>query len=159
VDVSLYENNTYQCQSYTGTAGKDAVSIASGANMIFDHVSVSWGRDETFSINGPVSNVTISDCLIAQGLETHSAGGLIQTSGGVSILRTLYIDHQTRNPKVKGVNDYVNNVVRRKIAKSLQAAIDAVILQVYNWGSGGGYIEGDSAGASYTNIIGNVFIK
>ncbi|KII88379.1 polysaccharide lyase family 1 protein [Plicaturopsis crispa FD-325 SS-3] len=94
----------------TGSAGKDAITIAEGSNMIFDHVSVSWGRDETFSINGDVSNVTISDCIIAQGLETHSAGGLMQTTGGVSILRTLYIDNQTRNPKVKGVNDYVNNV-------------------------------------------------
>lgn len=79
--------------------------------MIFDHVSVSWGRDESFSINGPVSNVTISDSIIAQGLETHSCGGLIQTDGGVSILRTLYIDNNTRNPKVKGVNEFINNVV------------------------------------------------
>lgn len=79
--------------------------------MVFDHVSVSWGRDETFSINGDVINVTISDSIIAQGLETHSCGGLIQTDGGVSILRSLYIDNQTRNPKVKGVNDFVNNVV------------------------------------------------
>lgn len=79
--------------------------------MIFDHVSVSWGRDETFSINGDVSNITISDCIIAQGLETHSAGGLMQTTGGVSIIRSLYIDNQTRNPKVKGVNEFVNNVV------------------------------------------------
>lgn len=78
---------------------------------MFDHVSVSWGRDETFSINGDVSNVTISDSIIAQGLETHSCGGLIQTDGGVSIIRTLYIDNQTRNPKVKGVNEFVNNVV------------------------------------------------
>lgn len=102
-----------------GDAGKDAITIAEGANMVFDHVSVSWGRDETFSINGAVSNVTIQDCIIAQGLETHSCGGLIQTDGGVSIIRTLYIDNQTRNPKVKGKNEFVNNVV-------------------YNWGGGGG---------------------
>ncbi|KAG7447957.1 uncharacterized protein BT62DRAFT_992884 [Guyanagaster necrorhizus] len=109
-------------------SGKDAITIANGENMIFGHVSVSWGRAP--------STATI----IAQGLETHSCGGLIQTDGGVSILRSLYIDNQTRNPKVKGVNDFVNNVV-------------------YNWGGGGGYIAGDSAGQSYTNIIGNVFIS
>ncbi|RDB21145.1 putative pectate lyase C [Hypsizygus marmoreus] len=123
-----------------GDSGKDAITIANGANMIFDHVSVSWGRDETFSINGDVSNITISDSIIAQGLETHSCGGLIQTDGGVSIIRTLYIDNQTRNPKVKGVNEFVNNVV-------------------YNWGGGGGYIAGDSAGPSYANILNNVFIS
>ncbi|CAE6415865.1 unnamed protein product [Rhizoctonia solani] len=125
-----------------GDSGKDALGIADGHDMIFDHVSVSWGRDETFSINGDVSNVTISDTLIAQGLETHSCGGLMQTStGGVSIIRSLYVDHKTRNPKVKGVNEYVNNVV-------------------YNWGSGGGYIAGgESAGQSYVNIMNNVFIR
>ncbi|KAG6867029.1 hypothetical protein C0991_003946 [Blastosporella zonata] len=124
----------------TGDSGKDGITIANGENMIFDHVSVSWGRDETFSINGDVSNVTISDSIIAQGLETHSCGGLIQTDGGVSIIRSLYIDNKTRNPKVKGVNEFVNNVV-------------------YNWGSGGGYIAGDSAGDSYANILNNVFIR
>ncbi|KDN36101.1 hypothetical protein RSAG8_11048, partial [Rhizoctonia solani AG-8 WAC10335] len=122
-----------------GSSGKDAIGIADGHDMIFDHTE--YIADETFSINGDVSNVTISDTLIGQGLETHSCGGLMQTSGGVSIIRSLYIDHKTRNPKVKGVNEFVNNVV-------------------YNWGSGGGYIAGgDSAGQSYANIMNNVFIS
>ncbi|KAH8826560.1 polysaccharide lyase family 1 protein [Flagelloscypha sp. PMI_526] len=123
-----------------GDSGKDATGIAEGNNMIFDHLSTSWGRDETFSINGPVVNVTIQDSIISQGLETHSCGGLVQTDGGVSIFRTLYIDNKTRNPKVKGKNDFTNNVV-------------------YNWGGGGGYIAGDSAGQSYANILNNVFIS
>ncbi|CAE6507039.1 unnamed protein product [Rhizoctonia solani] len=124
-----------------GDSGKDGITIADGHDMIFDHVSVSWGRDETFSINGDVSNITISDTIIAQGLETHSCGGLMQTdTGGVSIIRSLYIDNKTRNPKVKGVNEFINNVV-------------------YNWGGGGGYIAGDSDGQSYANIMNNVFIS
>lgn len=126
--------------------------------MIFDHVSVSWGRDESFSINGDVSNVTISDSIIAQGLETHSCGGLIQTDGGVSIIRTLYIDNKTRNPKVKGVNEFVNNVVCFSVARC-RYFDDMHILQVYNWGGGGGYIAGDSAGPSHANIMNNVFIS
>ncbi|KAL0577870.1 hypothetical protein V5O48_004106 [Marasmius crinis-equi] len=118
-----------------GDSGKDGITIANGDNMIFDHVSVSWGRDETFSINGDVSNVSIQDSIIAQGLDTHSCGGLIQTDGGVSIIRSLYIDNKTRNPKVKGVNEFVNNV------------------------SFPGYIAGDSDGPSEANIVGNVFIS
>src|SRR5262245_53148582 len=123
-----------------GDSGADAVTIAQGDNMIFDHVSVSWGRDETFSISGTASNVTVQDSIIAQGLHSHSAGGLMETSGGVSIVRCLYIDNTTRNPKVKGVNEFVNNVV-------------------YNWGTGGGYILGDSAGQSFVNVIENYYIN
>ncbi|KAE8400377.1 putative pectate lyase C [Aspergillus pseudonomiae] len=123
-----------------GSSGKDAMGIADGKNMIFDHVSVSWGRDETFSINGDVSNVTIQNSIIAQGLETHSCGGLMQTDGGVSLFRNLYIDNKTRNPKVKGVNEFTNNVI-------------------YNWGGGGGYIAGGSDGESNVNVIGNYFIS
>ncbi|KAK3215703.1 hypothetical protein GRF29_8g880913 [Pseudopithomyces chartarum] len=126
-----------------GTSGKDAITIAEGSNMIFDHVSVTWGRDETFSISGSsVGNITIQNSIIGQGLETHSCGGLIQTSigNGVSLFRNLYIDNKTRNPKVKGTNDFTNNVV-------------------YAWGGGGGYIAGDSAGESNAHIIGNYFIS
>ncbi len=122
-----------------GTLGKDGITIAEGHDMIFDHVSVSWGRDETFSINGPVSNVTIQNCIVSQGLQTHSAGGLLQTNGGLSILRTLYIDNHTRNPKVKGVSQFVNNVI-------------------YNW-EVAAYIEGDSDSASYVNVEDNYFIN
>ncbi|KAE8420844.1 putative pectate lyase C [Aspergillus pseudocaelatus] len=123
-----------------GSSGKDAMGIADGKNMIFDHVSVSWGRDETFSINGDVTNVTIQNSIIAQGLQTHSCGGLMQTDGGVSLFRNLYIDNKTRNPKVKGVNEFTNNVI-------------------YNWGGGGGYIAGGSDGESNVNVIGNYFIS
>jgi hypothetical protein len=125
-----------------GASGKDAITIAEGQNMIFDHVSVSWGRDETFSISGgDVGNITIQNSIIAQGLETHSCGGLMQTNvgNGISLLRNLYIDNKTRNPKVKGTNDFTNNVV-------------------YNWGGGGAYIAGDSEGSSEANIVGNYFV-
>jgi len=126
-----------------GASGKDAITIAEGANMIFDHVSVTWGRDETFSISGSeVGNITIQNSIIGQGLETHSCGGLMQTNvgQGISLFRNLYIDNKTRNPKVKGSNDFTNNVV-------------------YNWGGGGAYIAGDSEGASEANIVGNYFVS
>ena len=128
-----------------GGSGHDAIGIANGSNMIFDHVSVSWGRDEVFSINWDnkgtePSNITIQNSIIAQGLQGHSAGGLMQTNGGVTLFRNLYIDNHTRNPKVKGLNQFVNNVV-------------------YNWGGGACYILGDSEGTSWATIVNNYFIN
>jgi len=124
-----------------GDSGKDACGIANGSNMIFDHVSVSWGRDETFSISGTdCINITIQNSLISQGLLSHSAGGLIQTDGGVTLYRNLYVDNDTRNNKIKGVNQYVNNVV-------------------YNWSSGAYIMGGDSEGESFANCESNYFIN
>lgn len=129
-----------------GDGQKDATGISNGTNMIFDHCSVTWGRDETFSINpdgkGDLGNITIQNSIIGQGLTPHSAGGLCQCwDGGVTLFRNLYIDNKTRNPKVKGINQYINNVV-------------------YNWGSGGSYIAGgDSEGQSWADIQYNLFMR
>lgn len=124
-----------------GTSGKDANGIADGHDMIFDHCSISWGRDETFSINAPDAlNITIQNTAMCQGLLTHSAGGLIQTNGGVTLYRNLYADNGTRNNKLKGVNQYVNNIV-------------------YNWSAGAYIMGGDSEGESFSNAVSNCFIQ
>lgn len=129
----------------TGTSGADACGVANGTDMIFDHLSVLWGRDENFSVswdnkNTRPANITIQNSIIGQGLQTHSCGGLIQTIGGVTLYRNLYVENKTRNPKVKGLNQFVNNVV-------------------YNWGNGGGYIMSDSEGDSWADIENNYFVK
>lgn len=127
-------------QGINGTSGTDAMGIANGHDMIFDHIAASWGRDETFSISGSITNITIQSSIISQGLQTHSAGGLVQTWGGVSILRSLYIDNDTRNPKVKGVNEFVNNVI-------------------CNWETIGYNMGGDSSGESFVNVFNNYFLR
>ncbi|WP_374444955.1 LamG-like jellyroll fold domain-containing protein [Epilithonimonas sp.] len=140
------------------TQGQDTSGLANGTNMIFDHMSFTWGTDEVFSINWDSKgespdNITIQNSIIGQGLHrhNHSAGGLMQPSGGkISLIGNLYICNKTRNNKVKGINEFVNNIV-------------------YNWGnygntyghaeSGDAYIMGgDSAGTSDVNIINNYFI-
>ncbi|MDO3695168.1 LamG-like jellyroll fold domain-containing protein [Wenyingzhuangia sp. chi5] len=137
---------------------QDASGLSNGENMIFDHMTFSWGTDEVFSINWDgkgtsPDNITVQNSIIGQGLHrhNHSAGGLIQPSGGkISLIGNLYTGNKTRNPKVKGINEFVNNVV-------------------YNWGnygntyghteSGEAYIMGgDSDGVSNVNIINNYFI-
>ncbi|MDE5826050.1 MAG: Por secretion system protein, partial [Duncaniella sp.] len=73
-----------------GTNGADACGVANGTDMIFDHLSVLWGRDENFSVswdnkNTRPANITIQNSIIGQGLQSHSCGGLIQTIGGVTL--------------------------------------------------------------------------
>lgn len=123
-----------------GTSGKDAISIAKGHDMIWDHVSVSWGRDGTFDVNpdsDPITNITIQNSIIGQGLQTHSTGGLM-IAQGASILRSLYIDNNSRNPKARQTTQFVNNVI-------------------YNW-TVSGYILGDTEGRSDGYMVGNFFI-
>lgn len=126
-----------------GSSGKDCAGVASGSNMIFDHCSFSWGLDETFSINsndyGEEWNITIQNSIIGQGLMTHSAGGLMQ-GNKISLYRNFYCDNSTRNNKVKGTNQFSNNIV-------------------YNWKNGGYIMGGDSQGTSYVNIESNLFIN
>lgn len=141
-----------------GAKNQDASGLSNGTNMIFDHMTFTWGTDEVFSINWDgkgtsPDNITVQNSIIGQGLHrhNHSAGGLMQPSDGkISLIGNLYISNKTRNPKVKGINEFVNNVV-------------------YNWGnygntyghteSGDAYIMGgDSAGVSEVNIINNYFI-
>jgi len=156
-------NNTiarYLRLRYGGTSqNQDASGIANGANIILDHMTFTWGTDEVFSVNWDGNgtspdNITIQNSIIGQGMHrhNHSAGGLMQPppGGKISLIGNLYICNKTRNNKIKGINEFVNNVV-------------------YNWGnygniyghtqSGEAYIMGgDSAGPSYANIINNYFI-
>lgn len=124
-----------------GDSGKDTVSIARGHDMIFDHCSISWGRDGNFDLNQEsgfeLSNITLQDSIVAQGLQTHSTGGLL-VAKGASVLRSLYIDNNSRNPKARQTTQWVNNVA-------------------YNWFASG-YILGDTAGRSDGYLVGNYFI-
>ena len=126
-----------------GDSGKDCAGIANGHDMIFDHCSFSWGLDETFSINpssgATIENITISNTIMGQGLLQHSAGGLMQADN-ITLYRNLYCDNSTRNNKVKGIQQYVNNIV-------------------YNWESGCYLMGGDSRGQSYVNVTNNLFIN
>lgn len=127
-----------------GTKDKDCAGIANGQNMIFDHCSFAWGQDENFSINWDnkgtaPKNITLMNSIVGQGLMTHSAGGLMQAEN-ITLYRILMVDNSTRNFKVKGINQYANNLV-------------------YNWKNAAYNMGGDSEGQSYANIESNLFIN
>ena len=127
---------------------EDAASIARGTNMIFDHMSIAWGVDGTFDINPDsgyvIDNITIQDSIVAQGLDVvgHSTGGLMTLGEGdrSSVIRSLWADNVTRNPKVRGENEFINNVV-------------------YGYETSG-YIMGDTTSMdSHANVEGNYMIE
>ena len=124
-----------------GESEKDTITIARGHDMIFDHCSISWGRDGNFDLNQEsgyeLGNITLQDSIVAQGLQTHSTGGLLNANG-VSVLRSLYIDNNSRNPKARMTTQWVNNID-------------------YNWVASG-YILGDTSGRSDGYLVGNYFI-
>ncbi len=127
---------------------EDAAGLVRGQNMIWDHMSISWGVDGTFDINPDsgqiIDNITIQNSSVSQGLDVvgHSTGGLLTIGQGnrSSIIKSLWADNVTRNPKLRGDNEFINNVV-------------------YGYQTSG-YIMGDTTGmTSNANIIGNYFIE
>ena len=132
----------------SGSDNIDAGGAAYGHDQIYDHCSFTWGTDECFPLNNDkqpkgLYNITLQNSILGQGCQNHSCGGLVQTSDkeGVTVFRNLFIDNKTRNFKVKGLNQFVNNVI-------------------YNWGNGAAYnMGGESSGHSNTVIENNYFIK
>ncbi len=134
----------------------DAISIlgrhgdVDGAfNVVLDHVSASWGEDETVSTWYGAHDITISWSIISEALnrsrhrkETHSAGLLIgDSSYHVSVHHTLLAHNDFRNPLISegGTHDIVNNVI-------------------YNWGVLPAEITGDNSN-TFLNFVGNYFIS
>ena len=132
----------------------DAVSIMghhgeiSGAHhVVLDHISTSWGEDETISTWYGAHDITISWSIISEALnrsrhrkKTHSAGLLIgDSSYHVSVHHNLMAHNDFRNPLIAkgGTHDIVNNVV-------------------YNWGILPAEIV-DEHSNSFLNFVGNVF--
>jgi MYXO-CTERM domain-containing protein len=119
--------------------GTKAVNLTDAQNMIFDHVSVQWGRWDSFGITGDSANVTLQDSIIGESIVPQKFGALVDSADRVTLARNLWIDNESRNPKFKANGQYINNVV-------------------YNWGSGGGLVGGHSSADWYEDVINNYFI-
>lgn len=98
-------------------------------NIVIDHCSFSWAVDENLSVSGPrydgpngtSRKVTISNCIIAEGLcyashqkGLHSMGTLVHDNcRDVAVIKNLYTQNNQRNPFFKAFTTgvIVNNVV------------------------------------------------
>jgi pectate lyase len=128
-------------QGMTDASGsaKKTVNITDGQSMIFDHVSIQWGRWDNFGITGTSSTVTLQNSIIGEGVPPQNFGSIIDGEQDITIAHNLWIDNNERNPKFKANGECINNVV-------------------YDWGTGGGIIGGHSGTDWYEDYIGNYLI-
>ena len=106
-------------------------------DIIFDHVSIEWGRWDNLHIQES-KNVTLQYCLIGEGINPQMFGALLEHPDNLTIHHCLWVDNQSRNPKAKAGIEVINNVI-------------------YNWGSNG-LVGGHSAADHFQDIINNYFI-
>ncbi|MDP4292681.1 MAG: hypothetical protein Q8908_16495, partial [Bacteroidota bacterium] len=117
--------------------GTCTVAIDSSQNVIFDHVSIEWGRWDNLHIKAS-KDVTLQYCLVGEGIDPQRFGALLERPVNLTIHHCLWINNQSRNPKAKAGIEFVNNVV-------------------YNWG-GSGFVGGHSAADSHQDLINNYLI-
>jgi len=100
-------------QGMTDSSGsaKKTVNITDGTNMIFDHVSIQWGRWDNFGITGTSSTVTLQNSIVGEGVPPQNFGSIIDGEQDITIAHNLWIDNQERNPKFKANGECINNVV------------------------------------------------
>lgn len=125
-------------EGIAGDKGKCSVGLISGANMIFDHCSIEWGRWDCLGLTRGSHDITFQNCIIGEGVDPQRFGALSDSVTNITYTHNLWINNQSRNPKAKGKIQYINNVV-------------------YNWGVCG-FVGGHSAGDHFQDVIGNYFI-
>jgi pectate lyase len=135
---------------------QDCLNIVYGAyNIVIDHCSLSWCRDESLSVVAQSHDVTFQWNIISEALDyidykdkkNNGKGSLVSSgSYNVSAHHNLYAHNSERNAKMNGSDDpfplegnipyfdFVNNVI-------------------YNWG---GYAH-SVAGSGKGNVIANYF--
>jgi pectate lyase len=123
---------------------------SSASNVIFDHNSVSWGTRGLWSLTGrenrPLTNVTISRNLMAEGL-------LI--SGSKSILLGWDKDMSENTRQIDLHHNIIMNTAQRNPYVSIKEST-FINNMVYNWRGGWGFGYGMRGGVT-SDIIGNVF--
>jgi len=117
--------------------GVCTISADNAKDIIFDHVTIEWGRWDNLHIKES-RDITLQYCLIGEGINPQMFGALLENPENLTIHHCLWVDNQSRNPKAKARIEIFNNVI-------------------YNWGSNG-LVGGHSEANHYQDIVGNYFI-
>ena len=139
-----------------GECCRDAITFFDGADRaIIDHVSLSWGTDETLNIWGTAKNISIQRSIISESLllsshaengqiEEHSMGALFgDRADGISLHHNLFAHNNQRNPLINSnigaKYEHVNNVF-------------------YNYGDFASVFNGMGSDPLRINHIGNLYL-
>jgi len=140
-----------------GECCRDAVTFFDGADRaILDHVSLSWGTDETLNAWGTARNISVQRSIISESLLLashsddgvtflpHSKGALFgDRANRISLHHNLLAHNNQRNPLINdnmgAKYEHVNNVI-------------------YNYGDFASVFNGMSAETLRINHIGNLYI-
>ncbi|MGA2052504.1 MAG: hypothetical protein ABSH19_04250 [Opitutales bacterium] len=126
-------------QGISGGAKKKAFSMGKSSDMILDHCTIQWGRWDNLGLTQGCDHITVQNCIVAEGINPQAFGSLTDEVTNITFSHNLWINNESRNPKVKGTAQYINNVV-------------------YDWGITG-LCGGHSAADHYLDVINNYFIK
>ncbi len=128
-----------------------ALDAAGVYNVVLDHISSSWAIDENANTWYPQHDVTISNCIISEGLSNslhpkgaHSKGMLIgDKAANVTFIDNLLAHNKERNPLIKG-------------------GASAIVLNNVMYNGGMSYLmylnDDYGSGPSLVSAVGNVFI-
>ncbi|WP_425397312.1 pectate lyase family protein [Aeoliella sp.] len=162
----------------TGFVGGNNDLDASSANamaihgdaerILLDHLSVSWGMDETLSVT-KCRDVTVQHCLIAESLKrsfhakgSHGYGSLVRGEltaddqaagvGGFTFYQNMWAHHDARNPSIAG-QQRLDRGQREEDRR--RADVNLVNCLVYNWGNQATHRSND--GQVRINLLGNYY--
>jgi Domain of unknown function (DUF4082) len=133
----------------SGEAG-DALNVYRADRIMLDHLSVSWGMDETLDILFS-TNVTLQHSIISETLFNsfhpkgrHSKGLMLlgeksgaNGKGGYTVHQNLLAHNNTRNPVVGGGADFLG--------------LDFTNNVIYNWGTFSGHTGNPKGKVNYVN--------
>jgi len=105
--------------TYDGSPGEqfDGAQFSTSSLLILDHVSISWGVDETLDLYETDDATVQWSSIEESATESHPEGvhnyGMINGPDGfrLSVHHNLFVHHQNRNPAVaNGPAEIINNV-------------------------------------------------
>jgi pectate lyase len=141
----LKTRHGYNASCSSATCGAN-IAVYAGSNIVIDHNTVQWNKDEGISIwatssSSPVgSNITISYNIMAEGLDPHSTASITGASSNakadlmtnIDFYGNLIMNDSHRNPLLKNKSTkFVNNIIYNPSYKG-NSFVGGIIVDVIN---------------------------